>query len=45
MRKEGSRIIIEPAPTQSLVGLLSALKPIKDDFGPIDDAAPEPVGF
>lgn len=45
MRKEGSRIILEPAPTQSLVGLLSVLKPIEDDFGAIDDPAPEPVGF
>lgn len=45
MRKEGSRIIIEPAPTRSLVGLLSELSRIDDDFGPIDDPAPEPVGL
>lgn len=45
MRKEGSRIIIEPAPTQSLVGLLSELTRIADDFGPINDTAPDPVGF
>lgn len=45
MRKEGSRMIIEPAPTRSLVDLLSKLPPIDEDFGPIDDPAPELVGF
>jgi len=43
MRKEGSRIILEPAPGTSLLGLLSMLSPIEDDFGSIDDAVPEPV--
>ena len=36
MRKEGARIIIEPAPARSLLGLLVSLDPIDEDFGPID---------
>lgn len=43
MRKEGSRIIIEPAPQTSLLGLLATLSPIEEDFGSIDDGLPEPV--
>ncbi|WP_426387893.1 antitoxin [Sphingobium sp. R-21] len=43
MRKEGSRIIIEPAPGTSLLGLLATLAPIDEDFGSIHDAAPEPI--
>ena len=43
MRKEGSRIIIEPAAGTSLLGLLATLSPIDDDFGSIEDAIPEPV--
>jgi antitoxin VapB len=43
MRKEGERLVIEPAAPQSLLALLATLKPIKEDFGPIEDPAPEPV--
>lgn len=43
MRKEDGRIIIEPAPTKSLLGLLATLKPIEDDFPAIDDLPPDPV--
>jgi len=43
MRKEGERLIIEPAPASSLLALLATLKPIEEDFEPIDDPAPEPV--
>lgn len=43
MRKEGGRIIIEPAPPPSLLARLKTLEPIEDDFGPIDDLPPEPV--
>ena len=43
MRKEGERLIIEPAPAKSLLALLAGLEPLDDDFGPIADAAPEPV--
>lgn len=43
MRKEGARLIIEPAPPASLLELLATLKPIDEDFGPIEDHPPEPV--
>jgi len=45
MRKEGSRIIIEPAPARSLLARLKTLQPIKDDFGPIDDLPADPVAL
>lgn len=45
MRKEGSRIIIEPAPTFSLLTRLKTLMPVDDDFGPIDDLSADPVAF
>lgn len=43
IRKEGGRLIIEAAPPKSLLAILARLKPIEDDFAPIDDAPPEPV--
>jgi antitoxin VapB len=43
MRKEGDRLVIEPAAPQSLLALLKTLKPIDEDFAPISDPAPEPV--
>lgn len=43
MRKEGEKLIIEPAQPQSLLQLLATLKPLDDDFPPIGDAAPRPV--
>ena len=43
MRKEDGRLIIEAAPTRSLLGLLATLSPIDEDFPPIADAPPEPV--
>ena len=43
MRKEGSRLIIEPAPPQSLLGLLATLAPLREDFPPICDLPPDPV--
>ena len=43
MRKEGTRLIIEPAPPPSLLELLATLEPIEEEFGPIEDHAPEPV--
>ena len=43
MRKEGDRLVIEPVAPQSLLAVLASLKPLKEDFAPIDDAPPEPV--
>ncbi len=45
IRKVGSRLIIEPVPTQSLLALLAGAQPIEEDFGPISDPVPEPIGF
>ncbi len=43
MRKEGERLIIEPAPPQSLLAVLARLRPIAEDFPPMPDAKPAPV--
>ncbi len=43
MRKEGSRLIITPGKPKSLLSVLARLKPIKDDFPPIEDKRPTPV--
>lgn len=43
MRKEGDRLIIEPIPPRSLLALLATLKPLDEDFPPIEDSPPEPV--
>jgi antitoxin VapB len=43
MRKEGERLIIEPAPPKSLLALLTTLAPLDEDFPPIADAVPDPV--
>ena len=43
MRKEGERLIVEPAPKRSLIELLDAWDPIDEEFPPIEDMLPEPV--
>jgi antitoxin VapB len=43
MRKEGEKLIIEPAPPRSLLALLATLKPLEEDFPPIPDHAPDLV--
>ena len=43
MRREGGRLVIEPAAPQSLLALLRTLKPIDEDFAPVPDPAPGPV--
>ncbi|WP_136661717.1 AbrB/MazE/SpoVT family DNA-binding domain-containing protein [Nitratireductor sp. XY-223] len=43
LRKDGDRLILEPASTASLLGLLKTLKPLKEDMPDIDDALPEDV--
>lgn len=39
MRKEGERLIIEPAPSQSLLAVLATLAPLDEDFPPIPELA------
>jgi antitoxin VapB len=41
MRKEGERLIIEPAAPKSLMALLDTLAPIDEDFPPISDPLPD----
>jgi antitoxin VapB len=43
MRKEGDRLIIEPAPPKSLLAVLATLGPLEEDFPPISDLPPDPV--
>ena len=43
IRKEGDRLIIEPAPPKSLLALLATLAPLEEDFPPIPDLVPDPV--
>jgi antitoxin VapB len=40
MRKEGERLIIEPAPPKCLLAVLARLAPIEEDFAPIVDSPP-----
>ena len=43
MRRDGNRLIIEPAPPKSLLAVLALLAPIDEDFPPIPDPPPERV--
>ncbi len=43
MRKEGKRLIIEPASPKSLLRVLASLQALADDFSPISDMPPDPV--
>lgn len=43
MRKEGQKLIIEPAPRKSLLALLATLEPIDEEFPPIEELPPDPV--
>jgi antitoxin VapB len=43
MRKEGERLIIEPAPPKSLLAVLATLAPLDEDFPPIPELALDPV--
>ena len=43
MRKEGERLIIEPAPRKSLLAILATLPDLDEEFPPIEDLPPEPV--
>jgi antitoxin VapB len=43
LRKDGERLILEPAPPPSLLAVLAMLKPIEEEFPTINDAPPEHV--
>jgi len=43
IRKEGDRLIIEPARPKSLLAVLATLRSIDEDFPPISDLAPNSV--
>ena len=43
IRKDGDRLIIEPAPPQRLLSLLSRLEPIEEQLPPIEDLPADAV--
>jgi len=43
IRKDGQRLIIEPAPPRSLLAVLAALPTLDEEFPPIKDSPAEPV--
>ena len=43
MRKEGDRLVIEPAKPKSLLAVLKILMPLDEDFAPIHDSPPDTV--
>lgn len=43
IRKEGDRLIIEPALPGSLLAVLEILKPLDEDFPPLPELAVDPV--
>jgi antitoxin VapB len=42
MRKDGDRLIIEPAPARSLLAVLAKLEPLEEEFPEIEDLPLEP---
>jgi antitoxin VapB len=45
MRKDGERLIIEPAPRRSLLALLASLEPIEDEFPEIEELSHDDVNL
>lgn len=43
MRKEGGRLIIEPAQPKSLLAVLATLEPLDEEFPQIPDLPADPV--
>ena len=43
IRKDGDRLILEPAPKKSLLDVLASLDDLDEDFPGIEDRSPEPV--
>jgi len=45
LRKEGSRLIVEPVAGPSLLAVLSTLKPLDEKFPSVPRSAADPVEF
>jgi antitoxin VapB len=45
LRKEGDRLVIEPAPPRSLLAVLTTLEPIDEEFPTINELPCAPVDF
>jgi antitoxin VapB len=45
IRKEGQRLIIEPAPPKSLLAVLATLQTLEEEFPPIEGLPAEPVNL
>jgi antitoxin VapB len=45
IRRDGQRLIIEPAPPKSLLAVLASLATLEEDFAPVEDRPAEPVPF
>ena len=43
MRKEGDRLVIEPARPRSLLAVLATLAPLEEELPPIDELPLDPV--
>jgi antitoxin VapB len=43
LRKDGDRLVLEPAPPRSLVALLATLEPLEEDFPEIGELPTTPV--
>lgn len=43
LRKEGGRLIIEPAPPRSLLAVLASLEPLDEEFPPIPELPTDSV--
>jgi antitoxin VapB len=42
MHRDGDRLVIEPVRKRGLIALLKTMKPLQEEFPPIDDPAPAP---
>lgn len=45
IRREGDRLILEPAEPTSLLAILAALEPLDEDFPAIEDLPPDAVNL
>jgi antitoxin VapB len=45
IRKEGHRLIVEPAPPRSLLAVLASLPMLDEEFPTIEDRPPESIDF